>query len=485
MKLMMYKGDTDFSKSLIDNMIEIIKETANIVIIKNALKSKGEKISKLIRSYANEENEIKTNMNLIILFFVFESNIGIVKKAAAKANLKLKILEEKKFKAIVEAANEIIDSKFLDQFPLHIWQTGSGTSTNMNINEVIANRANQILKEKIVNPHDDVNMCQSTNDIFPTAMHIAFVTEIKKSLLPTLDNFSDTLRDKSNQYKNIIKVGRTHLQDAVPITLGQEISAWQTMIDRSKNMIERSLDQLMDLALGGSAVGTGLNVHHDFEDIAIKEINKITGENFSSSTNKFYSLTSREQIVFSHGALKSLATDLMKIANDIRLLSSGPRCGIGEIFIPANEPGSSIMPGKVNPTQCEVITMVVCQIFGNDLTISFASSQGNFQLNVFAPVIAYNFLQSVRLLSDSVNSFNNRCVKGIAPNIEKINYYLQNSLMSATFLNPYIGYDKTANVVKVAFEENISIKKSVLKLGYLEESEYDKFFDLKKMVGLE
>lgn len=411
-------------------------------------------------------------------------SLGIVKRAAAKANFKLKILEEKKSRAIVEAANGIINGKFLEQFPLHVWQTGSGTSTNMNINEVIANLANQILKEKIVDPHDDVNMCQSTNDIFPTAIHIAFVTEIKKHLFPVLDNFIETLRDKSNQYKNIIKVGRTHLQDAVPITLGQEISAWQTMIERSKSMIEQSIDQLKDLALGGSAVGTGLNVHPDFKDIAVKEINKITGENFSSSVNKFYSLTSRDQIVFSHGALKSLATDLMKIANDIRLLSSGPRCGIGELSIPANEPGSSIMPGKVNPTQCEVITMVVCQIFGNDLAISFASSQGNFQLNVFAPVIAYNFLQSVKLLSDSISSFDNRCVKGLTPNIEKIDYYLQNSLMSATFLNPYIGYDKTANVVKVAFEENISIKEAVLKLGYLEESQYDKLFDLKKMVGL-
>ncbi|MEO1783939.1 class II fumarate hydratase [Thermodesulfobium sp. 4217-1] len=422
--------------------------------------------------------------NEVMPFEIIKS-LGIVKKAAAKANLKLKILEEKKSKAIVEAVNEIIDGKFLDQFPLHIWQTGSGTSTNMNINEVIANRANQILKENIVDPHDDVNMCQSTNDIFPTAMHIAFVSEIKKFLFPALDKFSETLKDKSSQYKNIIKVGRTHLQDAVPITLGQEISAWQTMIDRSKSMIESSLDQLKDLALGGSAVGTGLNVHHGFEDIAVREINKITGENFSPSANKFYSLSSREQIVFSHGALKSLATDLMKIANDIRLLSSGPRCGIGEISIPANEPGSSIMPGKVNPTQCEVITMVVCQIFGNDLTISFASSQGNFQLNVFAPVIAYNFLQSVKLLSDSISSFDNKCVKGLTPNIEKINYYLKNSLMSATFLNPYIGYDKTANVVKEAFTENISIKEAVLKLGYLEESEYDLLFDLRKMVGLE
>jgi fumarate hydratase class II len=412
-------------------------------------------------------------------------SLGVVKKAAAMANYKLKILEEKKSKAIIDAANEIINGKFTEQFPLHVWQTGSGTSTNMNMNEVIANRANQILNEKIVDPHDDVNMCQSTNDIFPTAMNIAFITEIKERLFPALDNFNETLRDKSRQYKNIIKVGRTHLQDAVPITLGQEISAWQTMIERSKSMIEQSIDQLRDLALGGSAVGTGLNVHPDFKAVAVKEINKITGENFSSSANKFYSLTSREQIVFSHGSLKSLATDLMKIANDIRLLSSGPRCGIGEISIPSNEPGSSIMPGKVNPTQCEVITMIVCQIFGNDLTISFASSQGNFQLNVFAPVIAYNFLQSVKLLSDSISSFDNKCVKGLVPNMEKINYYLQNSLMNATFLNPYIGYDRAAKVVKVAYEENISIKAAVLKLNYLKEFEYDKLFDLKKMVGLE
>ncbi|WP_339146014.1 MULTISPECIES: class II fumarate hydratase [unclassified Sutcliffiella] len=411
---------------------------------------------------------------------------ALLKKAAAKSNEKLNKLSTVKSQAITEASDEIIDIKWDDQFPLAVWQTGSGTQTNMNVNEVIANRANQLLNEKKLNekihPNDDVNMSQSSNDTFPTALHIAGVLAVEERLLPALTRLKETLLQKSEEFKDVIKIGRTHLQDATPLTLGQEISGWHYMLEKDEMMIIESLPHMKELAIGGTAVGTGINAHPKFGEMVAEEITQLTGKSFTSATNKFHALTSHDQVVYVHGAIKALAADLMKIANDVRWLSSGPRSGIGEIIIPENEPGSSIMPGKVNPTQSEALTMVATQVMGNDVTIGIAASQGNFELNVFKPVIIYNFLQSVTLLTDSMNSFNDRCVSGMEPNLEKIALHLQNSLMLVTSLNPHIGYEKAAQIAKLAHIEGTTLKEAALKLELLTEDEFDAFVDPSKMV---
>lgn len=407
---------------------------------------------------------------------------SILKKAAAITNYKLGKIDEEKKNIISRVCDEIYDGKLDGNFPLVVWQTGSGTQSNMNVNEVIANRANEILKEKIIHPNDDVNMSQSSNDTFPTAMSIASVIEIEDKLLPAINSLKQTFKRLEEENKGIIKTGRTHLQDAVPISFSQEISAWTHMLKRDIEDIGRSIDGLRSLALGGTAVGTGLNAPKDFGKIVAKEISKITEKEFTSSENKFDSLTSKSQFVNSHGSMKALASDLMKIANDIRWLASGPRCGIGEIEIPSNEPGSSIMPGKVNPTQSEAVTMVAAQVMGNDTSIAIGASQGNFQLNVFMPMIIYNFLQSVKILSDSINSFNKNCAIGIKPIKEKMNENLEKSLMLVTALNPHIGYEKSAKVAKYAHEKELSLKESVVKLGYLSEEEFEKFIRPEDMI---
>ena len=409
-------------------------------------------------------------------------SIALVKKACAITNASLGTLTEKVSSAIVTVCDEIISGKLEKHFVLSVWQTGSGTQTNMNLNEVIANRANELLGEKLVHPNDDVNKSQSSNDVFPTAMHICCVSLIKENLLSSIDELISTLEKKSKDFEDIIKTGRTHLQDAVPLSLGSEISAWAEMLISDRKMILDSLDGLYRLAIGGTAVGTGLNAPKGFSALCTENLAKISGYDFVEEANKFYSLSSKGAVAFSHSALKTLATDLMKIANDVRWLSSGPRCGIGEIVIPSNEPGSSIMPGKVNPTQPEALNMVALQVLGNDTTISFASATGNFQLNVNMPVIIYNFVQSVNLLSDSMHSFNKNCAVGIMPNYERISENLNRSLMVVTALNPAIGYEKSAKVAKKAFSDNISLKDSAVSLGYLTEEEYDRLIDFRKMI---
>lgn len=408
---------------------------------------------------------------------------AILKKAAAIINRKLGLLDEKKADVIEKVCDEILQEKLDGHFPLVVWQTGSGTQSNMNVNEVIANRSNEILGEKLIHPNDDVNKSQSSNDTFPTAMHIAAVMELEDRLLPAIKELKKTFERLIEENKDIIKVGRTHLQDATPLTLGQEISGWYNMLEKSIAMIEKSVEELKELALGGTAVGTGLNTHPDFAQMVAGEISRITGKNFITAKNKFHSLTSKDELVFTHGTLKALAADLMKIANDIRWLASGPRGGIGEITIPANEPGSSIMPGKVNPTQSEALTMVAVQVMANDVAVGIAASQGNFELNVFMPVCIYNFLQSVRLLSDGIYSFNKNCAVGIKPNKEKIEEYLKNSLMLVTALNPYIGYDNAAKIAKKAHVEGITLKEAALKLNLLTEEEFDKILRPEKMVS--
>ncbi len=412
---------------------------------------------------------------------------ALLKKAAAKSNEKLDKLSPVKAQAITAAAEEIITGKWDEHFPLVVWQTGSGTQSNMNVNEVIANRANQLLSESgemdRIHPNDDVNMSQSSNDTFPTALHIAGVLAIEERLLPTLTRLKETLLLKSEEFKDVIKIGRTHLQDATPLTLGQEISGWHHMLEKGEKMIIESLPHMKELAIGGTAVGTGINAHPKFGEMVAEEITQLTGNSFTSAPNKFHALTSHDQVVFVHGAIKALAADLMKIANDVRWLSSGPRSGIGELIIPENEPGSSIMPGKVNPTQSEALTMVATQVMGNDVTIGIAASQGNFELNVFKPVIIYNFLQSVTLLTDSMNSFNDKCVSGMEPNLEKIALNLQNSLMLVTSLNPHIGYEKAATIAKLAHKEGSTLKAAALKLELLTEEEFDAFVDPSKMVN--
>ncbi|RFB18876.1 class II fumarate hydratase [Bacillus sp. HNG] len=411
---------------------------------------------------------------------------AILKRSAAITNEKLGKLSTNKAKAISDACDEILAGGIFEHFPLVVWQTGSGTQSNMNMNEVVANRANRWLKDQGINekvhPNDDVNMSQSSNDTFPTAMHIAAVKAVKERLVPTLETLQATLQAKEKEFKNIVKIGRTHLQDATPLTLGQEISGWVHMLKRSKEMIIESTEKMLALAIGGTAVGTGINAHPKFGENVTKEISKFTKLSFISSENKFHALTSHDEIVFAHGALKGLAADLMKIANDVRWLASGPRCGIGEITIPENEPGSSIMPGKVNPTQSEALTMVAVQVMGNDATIGMAASQGNFELNVFKPVIIYNFLQSVRLLADSMESFNKHCAVGIQANEKIIAKNLQDSLMLVTALNPYIGYEKAAAIAKHAHKHGTTLKDAALQLGFLTEEQFDQYVQPEDMV---
>lgn len=407
---------------------------------------------------------------------------AILKKAAALVNVELGQLDPAIADAIAAACDEIFEGKWDDQFPLVVWQTGSGTQTNMNVNEVIANRGNEILGKKIIHPNDHVNKAQSSNDTFPTAMHIAAVMEIEGRLYPALYRLEETFRALSDKYKGIIKIGRTHLQDATPLTLGQEISGWLVMMEQTESMIQCSLDYVKEIALGGTAVGTGLNTHPDFGQRAADKISMLSGTEFVTAPNKFHALTSKDALVYTHGALKALAANLMKIANDIRWLASGPRCGIGELSIPENEPGSSIMPGKVNPTQCEALTMVCCQVMANDTAVSFSASQGNFQLNVYMPVLIYNMLQSIRLLSDAMESFEKNCVSGILPNEEKIKSNLESSLMLVTALNPHIGYEKAAEIAKTAYKQNLTLKQAAVDLGILTEEEFDRFVDPAKMV---
>ncbi|MGM9645017.1 MAG: class II fumarate hydratase [Eubacteriales bacterium] len=409
---------------------------------------------------------------------------GILKAAAAKANFELRPekMTEKKFEAVIKACLEVCSGELDGNFPLAVWQTGSGTQTNMNVNEVIANRANEICGEKIIHPNDDVNMSQSSNDTFPTAMHISARLEIKEKLLPAIDSLIKSFEVLEEQNEGIIKTGRTHLQDATPIKFSQEISGWRGMLESAREQIVSSDAFLSRLALGGTAVGTGINAPKEFGSLSAKYVSELTGLEFQSEENKFHALTSKDALVFAHGALKALAANLLKIANDVRWLSSGPRCGIGEISIPENEPGSSIMPGKVNPTQCEAVTMVAVQVMGNDATVGFAASQGNFELNVFMPVIMYNFLQSVRLLSDVMNSFNNNCVVGIRANYEKMRENLNNSLMLVTALNPHIGYENAAKVAKKAHNEGITLKEACVRLGFLSGEEYDRIVIPEKMV---
>ena len=409
---------------------------------------------------------------------------GILKKAAARANraLRPEKMTEEKLAAIEQAADEVISGQLLDNFPLVVWQTGSGTQSNMNSNEVIANRGNEIAGKKLLHPNDDINMSQSSNDTFPTAMHIAAVCAIEDQVIPAIDTLVSTFRRLEAENEGVVKSGRTHLQDATPISFPQEISGWRTSLERDKELLLLAVKPLKELALGGTAVGTGLNTPKGFDTAVAAEIAKLTGKDFKTAENKFHALTSKDEIVFAHGALKALAADMMKIANDVRWLASGPRDGLGEIFIPENEPGSSIMPGKVNPTQCEAVTMVAVQVMGNDVAVSMAASQGNFELNVFMPVCIYNFLQSARLLAESIVSFNDRCACGIRANREKMEHNLHNSLMLVTALNPYIGYENAAKTAKKAYKENISLKEACVSLGFLTAERFDEVFHPENMI---
>ena len=409
---------------------------------------------------------------------------GILKKAAARANraLRPEKMTEEKLAAIEQAADEVISGQLLDNFPLVVWQTGSGTQSNMNSNEVIANRGNEIAGRKLLHPNDDINMSQSSNDTFPTAMHIAAVCAIEDKVIPAIDTLTATFCRLEEENAGIVKSGRTHLQDATPISFPQEISGWRSSLERDKELLLLAVKPLKELALGGTAVGTGLNTPKGFDTAVAAEIAKLTGKDFKTAENKFHALTSKDEIVFAHGALKALAADMMKIANDVRWLASGPRDGLGEIFIPENEPGSSIMPGKVNPTQCEAVTMVAVQVMGNDVAVSMAASQGNFELNVFMPVCIYNFLQSARLLAESIVSFNDRCACGIRANREKMEHNLHNSLMLVTALNPYIGYENAAKTAKKAYKENISLKEACVSLGFLTAERFDEVFHPENMI---
>ena len=407
---------------------------------------------------------------------------GILKKSAAIANNRLGRLDDERLKYISMAADEVISGSLNDHIPLVVWQTGSGTQSNMNANEVIANRGNEIAGKKILHPNDHINMSQSSNDTFPTAMHIAAVCAIEDKLFPVMDEFVATLKRLEKENEGIVKSGRTHLQDAVPVAFSQEISGWRNMVEKCKGMLELALPGLKELALGGTAVGTGLNAPKGFATEVAKVVSELTGKEFKTAENKFHALTSKDELVFAHGALKALASDMMKIANDVRWLASGPRCGLGEIFIPENEPGSSIMPGKVNPTQCEAVTMVAVQVIANDVAVGMAASQGNFELNVFMPVCIYNFLQSVRLLADGIKSFNDNCVVGIRANREKMAHNLHNSLMLVTALNPYIGYDNAAKTAKKAYKDNISLKEACVELGFLTAEKFDEVFHPEEMV---
>ncbi|MCX7909652.1 MAG: class II fumarate hydratase [Ignavibacteria bacterium] len=413
---------------------------------------------------------------------------GILKKACAIVNYELGLLAKEKMELIVRACDEVIEGKLDDQFPLSVWQTGSGTQTNMNVNEVISNRAIELAggelgSKRPIHPNDDVNKSQSSNDTFPTAMHIAAAEVLNSQLLPSVANLRNTLKKKSEEFKDLIKIGRTHLMDAVPLTLGQEFSGYVQQLDNAIERIHLVLPGLYELAIGGTAVGTGLNTHPEFAERVSKKVSELTGLPFVSAPNKFEALASHDAIVFAHGALKTLAASLMKIANDIRWLASGPRCGLREITIPENEPGSSIMPGKVNPTQSEAMTMVCVQVFGNDVTINFAGASGNFELNVFKPVIIYNFLQSARLLTDTCIMFNEHCAIGIEPVKERLDFYVKNSLMLVTALNPYIGYDNAAKIAKYAYKNNTTLKQAAVELGLLTEEKFDEIVRPEKMLG--
>ena len=409
---------------------------------------------------------------------------AVLKKAAAQVNCQLRpsVMTQQKTAAICAVCDEILQGKLDDQFPLVVWQTGSGTQTNMNVNEVVAGRGNCILGETLLHPNDDVNMSQSSNDTFPTAMHIAAVTAIEDAVVPAIDLLTNAFLKLEQENEGIVKCGRTHLQDATPLSFSQEISGWRSSLERDKQLLETAVKPLKELALGGTAVGTGLNAPKGFDHMVAAEISRLTGKSFVSAPNKFHALTSKDELVFAHGALKALAADLMKIANDIRLLASGPRLGLGEIFIPENEPGSSIMPGKVNPTQCEAVTMVAAQVMGNDVTVGVAASQGHLQLNVFMPVCIYNFLQSARLLADSMTSFCERCVSGIRPNTEKMQENLNRSLMLVTALSPHIGYENAAKTAKKAYAEHISLKDACVQLGFLTPEQFDSLFHPEAMI---
>ncbi len=410
---------------------------------------------------------------------------GILKKAAAIANnaLKPQKMTDEKLGFISRACDEVMSGKLNEHFPLVVWQTGSGTQSNMNANEVIANRANELAGQKLCHPNDDINMSQSSNDTFPTAMHIAAVCALEDKLIPAVNKLITTFRKLEAEHRGITKSGRTHLQDATPITFSQEISGWRSSLEMDVALIEKSLPALRSLALGGTAVGTGLNAPVGFDTKVADAVSEITGKRFVTAENKFHALTSKDELVFAHGAVKALACDMMKIANDVRWLASGPRLGLGEITIPENEPGSSIMPGKVNPTQCEAVTMVAVQVMGNDVAVSMAASQGNFELNVFMPVCIYNFLQSCRLLAEAIVSFNDNCAVGIRANEQKMHDNLYNSLMLVTALNPYIGYENAAKTAKKAFKENITLKQACVELGFLTAERFDEVFKPEEMTG--
>ena len=409
---------------------------------------------------------------------------GILKKAAAMANhaLRPERMTAEKRDAICRACDEIMDGKLNDHFPLVVWQTGSGTQTNMNANEVVANRGNALAGKPLLHPNDDVNMSQSSNDTFPTAMHIAAVLSLEDRVIPAIDRLCATMRRLEEDNRGVIKSGRTHLQDATPIAFSQEISGWRTSLERDKQLLLLALPPLKELALGGTAVGTGLNAPAGFDTQVADAVSEITGKIFLPAANKFHALTSKDELVFAHGALKALACDMMKIANDVRWLASGPRNGLGEIRIPENEPGSSIMPGKVNPTQCEAVTMVAVQVMGNDVAVGMAASQGNFELNVFMPVCIHNFLQSTRLLAESIVSFNDRCMAGITADREKMQENLRRSLMLVTALNPHIGYENAAKVAKKAFQDGCSLREACLTLGFLSAERFDEIFHPEQMV---
>ena len=407
---------------------------------------------------------------------------AILKHGAAMANHQLGKLDDRRYELIGRVCGEILEGKLEGHFPLAVWQTGSGTQSNMNVNEVIANRGNELAGEKLLHPNDHVNMSQSSNDTFPTAMHIAAATELEDRLLPALDALVKVLKGLEAENADVVKSGRTHLQDAVPITLAQEISGWRSSLEQDRTLIELALPPLRQLALGGTAIGTGLNAPKGFDTTVAQAVSQLTGNAFVTAPNKFHALTSKDELVFAHGALKALAADLMKIANDVRWLASGPRCGLGEIHIPENEPGSSIMPGKVNPTQCEAVTMVAVQVMANDVAVGMAASQGNFELNVFMPVCIYNFLQSARLLADCMDSFRVHCAEGITANRDKCRENLHNSLMLVTALNPYIGYENAAKTAKKAHAEGISLREACISLGFLTPERFDEVFHPEEMV---
>ncbi len=414
--------------------------------------------------------------------------LALTKRAAASVNMDLGLLPAERGHAIIDAADEVLAGKHPSEFPLSIWQTGSGTQTNMNMNEVLANRASELLggergEGRRVHPNDDVNKSQSSNDVFPTAMHVAAVIALRERLIPQLKVLHSTLNEKAAAFSDIVKIGRTHLQDATPLTLGQEISGWAAMLEHNLRHIEASIPHICELALGGTAVGTGLNTHPEYAVRVAKALAELTGQPFITAPNKFESLATCDALVHGHGALKGLAASLMKISNDVRWLASGPRCGIGEIAIPENEPGSSIMPGKVNPTQCEAMTMLCAQVLGNDVAVNIGGASGNFELNVFRPLVIHNFLQSVRLLADGISGFNEHCAVGIQPNRERISQLLNESLMLVTALNTHIGYDKAAQIAKKAHKEGLTLKASALQLGYLTEAQFDEWVRPEDMVG--